>query len=464
VMNMSKILSLLRWLTEAATGLASRAVVAVLSNRGLTVAALLGCALLSVSTWLRPAISRDFRGIHIPWSGGLNAQFSPDRVVEVPRPWRWDSVGAPIFVLALVGVPLVLLRPRWTPIVFGGLLALSITALAAAFWNHPTIVEFLEGEVRQRAMVRAVIREHADDMLSGGAPDRLQLIRGQLTIDQLDEVHPIWYPIRYSVYGPYLLTLTLAGIVASLGGRWAHRIWYAGKWALVGVGFAAAVTLPRWMAEYHIAKSASLENGNQWQAAGLSLEKARDAMPQFSYTRRYWQARGRLEYRQHLESEYVTFFKALQHMQQAKPGLARVEIEPEVDGKGGSIPQRDLLGAVIGRLAVHYAYDENQTAAAVAWREAATVAPWEPAYSIAATATALAVAPARATEMKKQMLPWLIQVGDRLVNSDFSSVIADAYFATGDLHSARDMYNEAMKTFDLPKYVNLHAQKGLLGM
>src|SRR5215211_7666823 len=98
---MSKIVSLLSWLAAIPTGLANRLIAAILSNRGLTIAALLGCALLSVSTWLRPAISRDFRGIHIPWSGALNAQFSPDRVVEVPRPWRWDSVGTPICVLAL---------------------------------------------------------------------------------------------------------------------------------------------------------------------------------------------------------------------------------------------------------------------------------------------------------------------------------------------------------------------------
>src|SRR5215208_1798302 len=224
---MSKLVSPFRWLATIIAEVASRVVAAALSNRGLTVAALLGCAILSVSTWLRPAISRDFRAIHIPWSGGLNAQFSPERAVVVPRPWRWDSVGAPICVLALIGVPLVLFRPKWTPIVFGALFALSITALAAAFWNHPAIVEFLEGEVRQRAMIRAVIRETADDMLSGGAPDRLEVVRGHLAINDMDEVHPLWNPIRYSVYGSYLLALTLVGIFASHGGWWAQRIWYS---------------------------------------------------------------------------------------------------------------------------------------------------------------------------------------------------------------------------------------------
>jgi hypothetical protein len=51
-----------------------------------------------------------------------------------------------------------------------------------------------------------------------------------------------------------------------------------------------------------------------------------------------------------------------------------------------------------------------------------------------------------------------------MVNSDFSSLIADAYFVTGDMERAREFYSRAMDTFDLPKYVNLHAQKGMLGM
>jgi hypothetical protein len=461
---MPKLVAFFQRLFATVIAVISRIAQALLSNRGLTVLALLGCALLAVSTWLRPAISRDFRAIHIPWLGSPAAQFSPDRVVEVPRPWRWDSVGAPIFALSVIGIPLVLLRPKWTRFVFGAVLAIGIPALAAAFWNHPAIVEFLEGEVRQRAMVRAVIREHADDMLSGGAPDRLELIHGQLTIDQLDEVHPLWYPFRYSVYGPWLLVLAAGGAIAASGGAWPQRLWYAGRWALVGVGFAVAVTLPRSVAEYQLARSALFEDRNELPAAAAAVEQAVNAMPQLAETRRYWQIRGRIEYRERHNNEYVTFFKAFQHMQQSMPGLARAELAPDVERTGGSIAQRDVLSAVIGRLAVHFTYDDNQSAAAVAWREATIVTPWEPAYWIAATATTLAAAPHRASDMKQEMLPWLAQVGDRLVNSDFKSVIGDAYFLTGDLDAAREMYNKAMDTFDLPKYVNLHAQKGLLGM
>jgi hypothetical protein len=413
---------------------------------------------------LRPALSRDFRAIHIPWSSSLDAGFLPDRVAAIPRPWRWDSVAVPILAIVVVGIPIVLIKPQWTRIVFGALLAMSIAAVAAAFWNHPVVIEFLEGEVRQRAMVRAVIRQHADDMLSGGAPDRLELIHGQLTLKQLDTVHPFWYPFRYSVYGPWLLTLAFAATVTACSASWRNRFLYAGKWAAIGLGFAFAVTLPRWIAEYHWARAEAHESSNDFAHAEQSLERAKLAMPQMEFTRRYWDERGRLDYRQQRQTEYATFYKASQHMEQAKPGLAQAELEPDVNRTGGSIPQRDLLGAILGKLAIHDVYIQNHSAAELSWREAAKVAFWEPAYQIAETATALAAAPKRASELKDQLMPWLVQVGDRLVNADFSSVVADAYFDDGNLQQAREMYNHALDTFDLPKYVNLHAQKGLLGM
>jgi tetratricopeptide (TPR) repeat protein len=55
-------------------------------------------------------------------------------------------------------------------------------------------------------------------------------------------------------------------------------------------------------------------------------------------------------------------------------------------------------------------------------------------------------------------------VGDCFVSSDVASALGDAYFAIGEFDRARDMYSEAKRLFDLPKYVNLHAQEGRLGM
>lgn len=462
---LTKIASLYLAVFNFVTWLASQVAGAIFSNRCLALGTLLACGLLAIGPWLRPAISPDFRGIHIPWTSSPNVQFLPEHVIEVPRPWRWDSVATPVLVVVAVGMIVVLVRPAWTRHVFGLLVALSIPAVAAAFLNHPAVIEFFEGEIRQRAMIRAVIRQHADDMLSGGAPDRLSVLGGHSTkFTELQETHPLWQPFRYSVYGMWLIELALIGTFVAQSGRWRTRFRYALAWAAVGVGFAATVTWPRWIAEYHWAKAESLENANQLASAVESLEAARNVMPQFQSTRRYWNARGRLDFRQHLNNGYVAFFKASQHIQQDNPDLARAEIEAQVRLSSGTAPERDLLAEVIGRLAVRYIDSGQQSAGEVAWGQAAEIVPWEPAYWIAETAAVLSAAPKRARELEDKLIERLPQVGDRMVKSDFSSLIADAYFVTGDMERARDFYARAMTTFDLPKYVNLHAQKGMLGM
>ncbi len=462
---LSKIVSIYLAIFNFATWLASRVAGAIFSNRCLAAGTLLACGLLAIGPWLRPAISPDFRGIHIPWSSATSAKFLPEHVAEVPRPWRWDSVATPVLVVVAVGMIVVLVRPAWTRHVFGLLVALSIPAIAAAFWNHPALVEFLEGEIRQRTMIRAVIRQHADDMLSGGAPDRLSVLGGHNTnITELEDAHPLWYPFRYSVYGIWLIELALMGALVAQAGGWWKRCRYVAAWTAVGVGFAVAVTWPRWVAEYHWARLESQENASRFADAAQSLEAARLAMPEFQATRRYWNARGRLDYRQHLNNSYVAFFKASQHIEQDNPDLARAELEPQIRLTGGTAPERDLLGEVIGRLAVRYIESGQQSAGEVAWGQAAEVVPWEPAYWIAETSAILAASPKKARELEDRLVQRLPQVGDRMVKSDFSSLIADAYFVTGDLERARDFYARAMSTFDLPKYVNLHAQKGMLGM
>jgi len=148
------------------------------------------------------------------------------------------------------------------------------------------------------------------------------------TVIELETVHPLWFPFRYSVYGTWLIGSSIDRPVGGGVGRWSRRLPHAGAWTLVGVGFAVAITWPRWVSEYHWANSETNENANQIAAATESLELARSAMPQFEHTRRYWVARGRLEYRQHRDSDFVAYFKASQHVLQDKrtwlvPSLSR---------------------------------------------------------------------------------------------------------------------------------------------
>jgi tetratricopeptide (TPR) repeat protein len=230
-----------------------------------------------------------------------------------------------------------------------------------------------------------------------------------------------------------------------------------------GVLLAAAATWPRWLAEYHWAKSDSLEARNLFAEAEVELQKACEAMPDLGSLRRYWLAKGRLDYRQHRPGEYHAFFIAFQYLQIGDLERARAELEPYVH-ISGSTAQRDMLGEIVGHIAVEFASSGQDGAAEIAWREASNIAPWKPAYWIAEAVTVLGTAPERAKEVENRIFDRLCNVGDCFVGSDVASALGDAYFETGQFEQARDMYARAMQLFHLPKYVNLHAQEGRLGM
>lgn len=437
---------------------------ACLSNRGLAVITLLACALLSISPWLRPAISRDFRGAHIPWSDFANRPFVPPFLDEVPRSWSTSSVGALVLAAALVGVVLVCLRRHRIAMAFGILLAVSLPAVAAALWNHPALFESFESEVRQRAVLREVFHAQSEELLSGTAPDRLVTSGVKNTpADHRAKTHPIAVPLRYALYGPWLVLVALIGCVIAGSGHLRSRLAYTAGWAAVGLLFAIAVTWPRWLAEYRWLQASAHENANRIAAAEQSLDRARAAMPSLVHTRRYWLNRGRLAYRQGVADEYATFFVAHQHAAAGELVEGRAVLLPTVDMSGELMTPRELLAEITGYLAAEHIAHGDYTGAELLWTEASQIAPWMPGHWIAQNTTALAANPARADEMEQQLLPRLVQVGDRMVNSDVASMIGDAYFNTGNFHKARAMYDRSIANFHLPKYANLHAQEGRLG-
>ena len=442
----------------------SRVAGAVLSNRGLAIMLLLGSVVLITGPWLRSSVSRDFRGVHIPWNNYGTARFLPEYVAEAPRDWRWDSIAVPLVAIVAVGVLVVLLLRQWTSQVFGLLLAVSIPALAVAMWNHPGLYEFFESEVRGRSMLRTVYSMQSDDLMTARAPDRLQAFGGQFgKRELLEPKHPLLAPMTYWMYGPWLVTAAAIGVIATRPGAWSRRFAYAGMWAGTGVLLAIAATWPRLLAEYHWARADSLENRHQFAAAADSLEQAREAMPDLGYLRRYWQARGRLDYRQQKSSDYRAFFIASQYLSSGDLDRARAELEPSVHADSDA-PQRDLLAEIIGHIAAGFSSQGKTGAAELAWREAAEIASWKPTYWVAEAVTVLGAAPERASEIEDRLFGELCTVGDCFVGSDFASALGDAYFETGDFDRAREMYAKAMDLFHLPKYVNLHAQEGRLGM
>ncbi|HEX6963825.1 MAG TPA: tetratricopeptide repeat protein [Lacipirellula sp.] len=437
---------------------------ALLSNRALALALLAGSVVLVTGPWLRSSVSRDFRGVHIPWTNTADSPFMAERVAEAPRQWRWDSIAVPLLAIVAVGAVVVFVKPRWSSHVFGMLLAVSIPALAVSLWNHPSLFDFFESEIRGRQMLRTVFRHQNDDMMTARAPDRLQAFGGQHgKIDLLEPTHPMLVPFRYWMYGPWLVTAAAVGVLATRRGAWSHRMAYAGLWAGAGVALALAATWPRWLAEYHWARADALASQNRFAEADVALEQARASMPHLGALRRYWVARGRLDYRQQRAGPYHAFFVAYQYLMIGDLDRARSELEPYVHIQGETA-QRDMLAEIIGHIAASFAARGQDSAAEIAWREASNVAPWKPSYWVAEAVTELAATPARAEEIEQRVLDRLCNVGDCFVGSDVASALGDAYFEMGEFDKARDMYAKAMELFHLPKYVNLPAQEGRLGM
>jgi hypothetical protein len=366
--------------------------------------------------------------------------------------------------IVAIGLPIAMIRPRWSSHVFGLLLAVSIPALAVTLWNHPGIYEFFESEIRGRSMLRTVYRMEHVDLMTVRAPDRMQAFGGQVgKIDLLEPTHPLLIPLNYWMYGPWLVAAALLGVLSARRASWQQRGMTAVVWGSVGVVLAIAATWPRWVAEYHWAQALDFEQRNQFNEATAALENARSAMPHLGYTRRYWQTQGRLDYRRRYDSDFQTFFVAMQYLEGGDVERARDELAPCVD-KSSLSPLRDLMAEIIGHEASGYSSRGKRAAAELAWSEATEIAPWKPTYWVAHAVTIIGTDPNRAPEIEKQYLQQLCEVGDCFVGSDFASALGDAYFESGDFESARRLYSMAMDIFHLPKYVNLHAQEGRLGM
>ncbi len=122
------------------------------------------------------------------------------------------------------------------------------------------------------------------------------------------------------------------------------------------------------------------------------------------------------------------------------------------------------MAEILGHTAAAFSARGKREAAELTWRKAASIAPWKPAYWVAHAVTVVGTSPERAPEIEEQYLEALCEVGDCFVGSDFAAALGDAYFESGDFESARRLYSVAMNIFHLPKYVNLHAQEGRLGM
>lgn len=442
-----------------------RAASAAMSNRGLAVLLLAACGLLATSPWLRPAMSRDLRGLHIPLANASGKPFFPPYSAEVPRPKLLASVATPVLIAVVVAIAMVLARRDRMAWAMGLVFAVSVPAVAAALWNHPGLIEYFESEVRQRAVLRDVFHQQSDELLAGSSPDRLATRGNRNTAAGYQHnIHPVALPLRYMVYGPWVVVIAGVGLLCAASGTLGRRLMYAGGWLGLGLLFAIAATWPRWVAEYQFHRAESLESQQRLAEAELALDSVVWAMPELEMSRRYQLARGRVNYRQEHESEHATFFIAHQKAVDGSYEEARAVLTPLVAQERSSVAAREMMGEIMGHLAAAQLMIGDYTAAERLWAEASSIAPWMPGHWIAQHTTALVANPSRASDFERDVMPRLVEVGDRLVASDVATVLGDAYFNTGDFAKARVMYDQSIDNFHLPKNANLQAQAGRLGM
>jgi hypothetical protein len=436
----------------------------LLSPLGMSLGALVLAGLLAWGPWLRPPLSRDFRGTQIPWGFSVGSSVDPFDGREIPRERPATGVGAVLLVAVCAGLATLLVWPGATVWVFGGLLVLSTAACSACLFNHPSLIEFLDAETVQRHELRILFRSHHEDLLTGNSPDRTTDLKDRTTWEEpiglrAEVLGTAW---RYQMFGPWIVVLAGAALLASIQGSWRRRLAIAALWTLASLGCALLVCHRRGLMEYHLARASALEMKDDHLAAGQELEAAAAIVPSLRHTRRYWLAAGRLGYRLEQEGPAVTYFQAHQLLLDDELDAALGVLKPLADSRARVVA--DLLGEILGRKALWAIVHDQPSAAKKLWNEALEHAPWRYVNWIG-MGTAMAMAsPHQAQRIEAMLLPKIDQIGDRLVRSDVAAMVGDAYFRDGQFARARQMYELSMSIFSLPKFANTHAQEGMLGM
>lgn len=439
----------------------------VVSARGLALISLAICALFATGTWLRPPISKDLRGFHIPL--GINPQrsLSIEQIVATTRPLVLDSIALPLlFVVALAIIP-VLIAPRTVNWFAGVLMAFAMAGTAATMMNHPAIIEQLESEYEQRATIRGVMGYQAETLLSG-------LLKPRLDDPQFDETglfaemglkpHDAVRGWMYVVYGPWLVGFAGLVVLYSTTGSVGRKLMMVGLWCVIGAALSAVVTHRRLHAEYVYQLVLADEAAQRYDAARDRLLEVMQIFPALQETDRYWITQGRLDYRLGRENQYTCYFESVRYFEDYAVDEAHAGTR-ELMSKASSSPvARRFAGHVFSSWAVGNYQAQNYAAAERAWAESGTYFPSSYDAAIGRGMAVASVDPDRVEEVAGDIIPLIPLIGDQVLACDMVAVVGDAYFAAGDFEEARYYYSWSKDIFNLPKTSNYHSQRGLLGL
>ena len=448
----------LAWLLERA-----------LSRRGLAVSILVLMGVLSWGPWLRPPLSRDFRGTHLSWGIVHGSSVDPIGGREIPRLRPFLGIGS-ILLIALAGSgAAILVWPRLAGWIYAGQLVLVMAAVAACLFNHPALIEYLDAESEQRAELSRLFSANHDDLLTGRSPDRTAELR-----DPRNRPKNFGYREgqtlagwRYQMSGPWLFGVTLLAMIIHVKGSWRQRMMLTITVLMIGVAVSTVVCWRRLQAERYLAQAYALERDNEHRQALDACEDAVRVFPDFANTRRYWLQTGRLAFRLGQQNDRELLFRAHQLLRSRNLDAAEGLMAPWLNNNlndDANFLVRDLMAEILGAQALSAISADRPSAAETKWRTAHELAPWRTVGWVGIGFAMTMVSPQQAAQAEEILMPRLEQIGDRLVRSDVTSMVGDAYFRDGDFSRARELYERSMKTFSLPKYANIHAQEGVLGL
>jgi hypothetical protein len=438
------------------------------SQRALALWFLAVAAIFCAGPWLRPPLSPDIRGFHIP------INFTPhdvtaDHVLPTPRERELLSVGVACFAVVLVGTLLVMIRPRWTGLVAGVLFAVAIAANAATMFNHPKLIERMDSELVQRGQISTVLRLRSEQTLAGNSSPRT----APLVLPPHDNSPPVpetptghllrgW---QYLIYGVWLMLAAFVGTLICCAGSWQRRLAHTAGWAALGMVLAVVVSGARLRAEWDWSDAVALEQEGRLEEARAALNRAVDQFSEFELLERTWLLAGKIDFRRGQNTAQSHYYRIAQLAMNDARGEAVGLLDDLLDSPAGNATAvRDLAGLVYSDLGrkeftkglVVSAYDKFRLSAKYA-----------PMRADAPAALGLAMAEmdrARPERVKALIEPLVARLGDRVLRADLEERLAGAFFQAGRLVEAREHYERSMAIFSQPKYVNAPAQEGLLGM
>jgi tetratricopeptide (TPR) repeat protein len=297
------------------------------SRRGLPVVFLLLAGGLAVAGWLRPPLTTDISGLHIPIGLGTTPGPSPEVILYGPRRVTADSLGLVLVALIAGAILVVLWRPQRFGMVAGVLMAASIAANAAAALNHPGLIERIDSEYEQWQQIVTVDLQSKTQVLANYPTGRINLVGQPAENDHRGD------PVRgfvYLLYGRWLVLLAGAGVLLAGCSALRRRLACLAGWALLGVLLACAVCFPRLRAEYYWTQAQLLEARCDYAGSRRALQQAVDRYPELGALQRTWLLAGKLDYRLGSVTPRERYFRAYQIARDKEEfrGLATLEDLP----------------------------------------------------------------------------------------------------------------------------------------